>query len=110
MSNRCRPPLRLFAIAGLGWVRSGQGMTRSAFRLCAREGMARPENQAEWPEREYPSAAWGQPKLLKVRMVGVRLRFRRICRWRNGKIVSDCRQEGNTRDGAEGGILFQRFR
>ena len=28
---------------------------RSAFRLPAREGMARLEKQAEWLEREYPS-------------------------------------------------------
>jgi hypothetical protein len=30
---------------------------RSAFRLPAKEGMARLEKQAEWLEREYPSAA-----------------------------------------------------
>jgi len=30
---------------------------RSAFRLAAREGIARLEKQAEWLEREYPSAA-----------------------------------------------------
>ncbi len=34
-----------------------QAAMRSAFRLPAREGMARLEKQAEWLEREYPSAA-----------------------------------------------------
>ena len=85
---------------------------RSAFRLSAREGMARLEKQAEWLEREYPSAAAslreGLAEMFTVNRLGlspslarclvstnviesphsgVRLRTRRICRWRDGKMV-----------------------
>ncbi len=85
---------------------------RSAFRLPAREGMARLEKQAEWLEREYPSAAAslreGLVEMFTVNRLGlspslarclvstnviesphsgVRLRTRRICRWRDGKMV-----------------------
>jgi putative transposase len=85
---------------------------RAAFRLPAREGMARLEKQAEWLEREYPSAAaslreglaemftvnrLGLPPSLARCLVttnliesphsGVRLRTRRVCRWRDGKMV-----------------------
>ncbi len=85
---------------------------RSAFRLPAREGMARLEKQAEWLEREYPSAAAslreGLTEMFTVNRLGlspslsrclvstnviesphsgVRLRTRKICRWRDGKMV-----------------------
>lgn len=85
---------------------------RSAFRLPAREGMARLEKQAEWLEREYPSAAASlreglaemftvsrlglSPSLARCRVStnaiesphsGVRLRTRKICRWRDGRMV-----------------------
>ncbi len=85
---------------------------RSAFRLPAREGMARLEKQAEWLEREYPSAATslreGLAEMFTVNRLGlspslarclvstnviesphsgVRLRTRRICRWRDGRMV-----------------------
>jgi len=85
---------------------------RSAFRLPAREGMARLEKQAEWLEREYPSAAAslreGLAEMFTVSRLGlspslarclvstnviesphsgVRLRTRRVCRWRDGKMV-----------------------
>ena len=85
---------------------------RSAFRLPAREGMARLEKQAEWLEREYPSAAAslreGLAEMFTVNRLGlspslsrclvstnviesphsgVRLRTRRVCRWRDGKMV-----------------------
>ena len=85
---------------------------RSAFRLPAREGMARLEKQSEWLEREYPSAAAslreGLAEMFTVNRLGlspslsrclvstngiesphsgVRLRTRRICRWRDGKMV-----------------------
>jgi transposase-like protein len=85
---------------------------RAAFRLSAREGMARLEKQAEWLEREYPSAAAslreGLAEMFTVNRLGlspslsrclvstnviesphsgVRLRTRRICRWRDGKMV-----------------------
>lgn len=84
----------------------------SAFRLPAREGMARLEKQAEWLEREYPSAAAslreGLAEMFTVSRLGlspsltrclvstnviesphsgVRLRTRRVCRWRDGKMV-----------------------
>jgi putative transposase len=85
---------------------------RAAFRLSAREGMARLEKQAEWLEREYPSAATslreGLVEMFTVNRLGlspslsrclvstnviesphsgVRLRTRKACRWRDGKIV-----------------------
>ncbi|MGH9606983.1 MAG: IS256 family transposase [Terracidiphilus sp.] len=85
---------------------------RAAFRLPAKEGMARLEKQAEWLEREYPSAAVSlreglaemftvnrlglSPGLMRCLVTtniiesphsGVRLRTRRICRWRDGKMV-----------------------
>lgn len=85
---------------------------RSAFRLPARKGMARLEKQAEWLEREYPSAAAslreGLAEMFTVSRLGlspslarclvstnviesphsgVRLRTRRVCRWRDGKMV-----------------------
>jgi transposase-like protein len=85
---------------------------RAAFRLPAREGMARLEKQAEWLEREYPSAAAslreGLAEMFTVNRLGlspslsrclvstnviesphsgVRLRTRKICRWRDGKMV-----------------------
>jgi putative transposase len=85
---------------------------RAAFRLSAREGMARLEKQAEWLEREYPSAAAslreGLAEMFTVNRLGlspslsrclvstnviesphsgVRLRTRKICRWRDGKMV-----------------------
>ena len=89
-----------------------QAAMRAAFRLSAREGMARLEKQAEWLEREYPSAAAslreGLAELFTVNRLGlspslarclvstnviesphsgVRLRTRKICRWRDGKMV-----------------------
>jgi putative transposase len=85
---------------------------RAAFRLPAKEGMARLEKQAEWLEREHPSAAAslreGLAEMFTVNRLGlspslsrclvstnviesphsgVRLRTRRICRWRDGKMV-----------------------
>jgi transposase-like protein len=89
-----------------------QAAMRSAFRLPAREGMARLAKQAEWLEREYPSAAArlceGLAEMFTVSRLGlspslsrglvstnviesphsgVRLRTRRVCRWRDGKMV-----------------------
>ena len=85
---------------------------RAAFRLPAREGVARLEKQAEWLEREYPSAAAslreGLAEMFTVNRLGlspslsrclvstnviesphsgVRLRTRKVCRWRDGKMV-----------------------
>ena len=89
-----------------------KAVMRSAFRLPAREGMARLEKQAEWLEREYPSAAAslreGLAEMFTVNRLGLspslarclvstnviesphsgmRLRTRRVCRWRDGKMV-----------------------
>jgi putative transposase len=85
---------------------------RAAFRLLAQEGMARLEKQAQWLEREYPDAAAslreGLPEMFTVNRLGlsaqlcrclcstniiesphsgVRLRTRRVCRWRDGRMV-----------------------
>jgi putative transposase len=85
---------------------------RAAFRLPAREGMARLEKQAEWLVQEYPSAAAslleGLAEMFTVNRLGlspnlarclastniiesphsgVRLRTRKVCRWRDGKMV-----------------------
>ena len=85
---------------------------RAAFRLPAKEAIAKLEKQAQWLEREYPSAAaslcegleeiftvstLGVPSSLSRCLVttnliespysGVRLRTRRVCRWRDGKMA-----------------------
>jgi transposase-like protein len=85
---------------------------RAAFRLSATEGMARVEKQARWLEREHPDAAAslreGLEEMFTVNRLGlspalrrcltstniiesphsgVRLRTRRICRWRDGRMV-----------------------
>jgi putative transposase len=89
-----------------------KAVMRAAFRLPAKEGMARREKQAEWLEREYPSAAAslreGLSEMFTVNRLGlspslsrclvstnviesphsgVRLRTRRVCRWRDGQMV-----------------------
>ena len=89
-----------------------KAVMRSAFRLPAKEGMARLEKQADWLQREYPSAAAslreGLAEMFTVNRLGlsaslsrclvstnviesphsgVRLRTRKICRWRDGKMV-----------------------
>ena len=85
---------------------------RAAFRLSVTEGMARLEKQAQWLEREHPDAAAslreGLEEMFTVNRLGlspalmrclsstniiesphsgVRLRTRRICRWREGRMV-----------------------
>jgi transposase-like protein len=85
---------------------------RAAFRLSASEGMARLEKQARWLEREHPDAAaslregmeemftisrlglspslcrcLSSTNLIESPHSGVRLRTRRICRWRDGSMV-----------------------
>lgn len=89
-----------------------KALLRAAFRLPEKEGMAKLEKQAEWFEREYPSAAAslreGLAEMFTVNRLGlspslsrclvstnviesphsgVRLRTRKICRWRDGKMV-----------------------
>ncbi len=85
---------------------------RAAFRLPAAEGIARLEKQAQWLEREHPDAAAslreGLEEMFTVNRLGlspslmrclsstniiesphsgVRSRTRRICRWRDGRMV-----------------------
>lgn len=85
---------------------------RHSFRLGASEGMARLEKQAQWLEREYPDAAaslreglaemftvsrlglspslcrcLGSTNIIESPNSGVRMRTRRICRWRDGRMV-----------------------
>jgi putative transposase len=89
-----------------------KAVMRAAFRLPEKEGMTRLEKQAQWLEREYPSAAAslreGLAEMYTVTRLqlsaslsrclvstnviesphrGVRLRTRRVCRWRDGKMV-----------------------
>jgi putative transposase len=89
-----------------------KAVLRAAFRLPPKEGMVRIEKQAEWLEREYPSAAASlreglaemftvnrlglSPSLVRCLVStnviesphsGVRLRTRKVCRWRDGKMV-----------------------
>lgn len=89
-----------------------KALMRAAFRLPAREGVAKLAKQAEWLEREYPSAAASlregleemftvcrlgiSPSLARCLVTtnviesphsGVRLRTRRVCRWRHGQMV-----------------------
>jgi transposase-like protein len=89
-----------------------KAVMRAAFRLPAKEGLARLEKQAQWLEREYPSAAAslreGLAEMFTVSRLGlspslsrclvstnviesphsgVRLRTRRVCRWRDGKMI-----------------------
>ena len=53
---------------------------RTAFRLPEKEGMARLEKQAQWLEREYPSAAAslreGLAEMFTVTRLQYRLAFR----------------------------------
>jgi transposase-like protein len=85
---------------------------RGAFRLSPTEGMARLEKPAQWLEREYPSAAASLRKglaemftvnrlglspslarcLVSTNVIespqsGVRLRTRRVYRWRDGEML-----------------------
>ena len=85
---------------------------RAAFRLPKKEGMAKLEKQAQWLEQEYPSAAaslregleemftlnrlglsstlarcLSSTNVIESPHSGVRLRTRRVARWRDGKMV-----------------------
>jgi putative transposase len=89
-----------------------KAVMRAAFRLPEKEGTARLEKQAQWLEREYPCAAASLREglaemfttarlhlsaslsrcLVSTNVIesphsGVRLRTRRVCRWRDGKMV-----------------------
>ncbi len=85
---------------------------RAAWRLDAKGGMLRLKKLAEWLEREYPSAAsslmegleecftinrldvpvslhrcLATTNIIESPHAGVRLRTRRVCRWRDGAMV-----------------------
>ena len=85
---------------------------RAAWRLDAKGGMARLKKLAEWLEREYPSAAaslmegleecftinrldvpvslhrcLATTNIIESPHAGVRMRTRRVCRWRDGGMV-----------------------
>jgi putative transposase len=85
---------------------------RAAWRLDAPTGMAKLKKLAEWLEREYPSAAASlregleecftvnrleipaslhrcltTTNLIESPQAGVRMRTRRVCRWRDGTMV-----------------------
>ena len=85
---------------------------RAAWRLDAKGGMLRLKKLAEWLEREYPSAAaslmegleecftinrldvpvslhrcLATTNIIESPHAGVRLRTRRVCRWRDGGMV-----------------------
>ena len=89
-----------------------KAVMRAAFRLPEKEGLARLEKQAQWLEREYPSAAAslreGLAEMFTVTRLqlsaslsrclvstnviesphsGVRLRTRQVCHWRDGQMV-----------------------
>jgi transposase-like protein len=89
-----------------------KSVLRAAFRLDAKEGMARLKKQAEWLEKEYPSAATslleGLEEMFTVSRLdlpgplrrclcttniiespqsSVRKRTGRVSRWRDGKMV-----------------------
>jgi transposase-like protein len=85
---------------------------KAAYRLSAKEGMARLEAQADWLDAQYPSAAsslreglaetftinWldmpatlrrclGTTNLIESANAGMRMRTDRVTRWRNGQMV-----------------------
>jgi putative transposase len=85
---------------------------RAAWRLDAKDGMTRMKKLAEWLEREYPSAAASlregleecftinrldvppslhrcltTTNIIENPHAGVRIRTRRVCRWRDGAMV-----------------------
>ncbi|HYL74669.1 MAG TPA: IS256 family transposase [Bryobacteraceae bacterium] len=85
---------------------------RAAWRLDAQDGMARMKKLAEWLEREYPSAAaslmegleecftinrldvpvslhrcLATTNIIESPHAGVRMRTRRVCRWRDSGMV-----------------------
>ena len=89
-----------------------KSVLRAAWKMEAKAGMARLRKLAEWLEREYPSAAGsvlegleecftlnalGVPpslhrclattNIIESPQSGVRMRTRRVCRWRDGGMV-----------------------
>jgi len=89
-----------------------KSVLRAAWKMNAKEGMSKLKKLAEWLEREYPSAAaslmegleecftinrldippslhrcLATTNLIESPHSGVRLRTRRVCRWRDGGMV-----------------------
>lgn len=89
-----------------------KSVLRAAWKMEAKAGMARLKKLAEWLEREYPSAAAslleGMEECFTINRLdippslhrclattnviesphsGVRMRTRRVCRWRDGGMV-----------------------
>ena len=89
-----------------------KSVMRAAWKMDAKGGMARLKKLAEWLEREYPSAAaslmegmeecftinrldvppslhrcLATTNLIESPHSGVRMRTRRVCRWRDGAMV-----------------------
>jgi putative transposase len=89
-----------------------KSVLRAAWKMDAKAGMARLKKLAEWVEREYPSAAasllegleecftinrldvppslhrcLATTNLIESPHSGVRMRTRRVCRWRDGGMV-----------------------
>ena len=89
-----------------------KSVLRAAWKMDAKGGMARLKKLAEWLEREYPSAAasllegleecftinrldvppslhrcLATTNLIESPHSGVRMRTRRVCRWRDGGMV-----------------------
>ena len=89
-----------------------KSVLRAAWKMDAKAGMARLKKLAEWLEREYPSAAGSlmegleecftinrldvppslhrclaTTNLIESPHSGVRMRTRRVCRWRDGGMV-----------------------
>jgi transposase-like protein len=89
-----------------------KSVLRAAWRMEAKAGMARLKKLAEWLEREYPSAAasllegleecftinrldvppslhrcLATTNIIESPQSGVRMRTRRVCRWRDGSMV-----------------------
>ena len=89
-----------------------KSVMRAAWKMDAKAGMARVKKLAEWVEREYPSAAasllegleecftinrldippslhrcLATTNLIESPHSGVRMRTRRVCRWRDGGMV-----------------------
>jgi transposase-like protein len=89
-----------------------KSVLRAAWKMDAKAGMARLKKLAEWLEREYPSAAaslmegleecftinrldvppslhrcLATTNLIESPHSGVRMRTRRVCRWRDGGMV-----------------------
>ena len=85
---------------------------KAAYRLSAKEGIARLEAQADWLDKQYPSAAaslregleetftinrldlpaklrrcLGTTNLIESPNAGMRMRTGRVTRWRNGQMV-----------------------